>query len=1116
MRKQKENAHHIKNPTNNSNNQFVKKQGRPLKEVVPGNYTKYLRENIPITIPVYKNGDERNYNPCAEPFEIPPEWNEEDAQAFNADVNNPPQNQSEETEFSDPMHPEIEKHLPLSLLQYCNFNVKWIRPKDYVKNFYLDKEIKISYPKKNYVKMRIDIKDTYEIFKKAIASGVDNYEYDIDMLLADDEESRKKNIYKYFYRILDRELEIKVVEIKERPETDEEYKKRRDLEIEEKMKQEALIKSSKKMKTNESKKAATPLSRAHANEKSLITKTISAGFTGYHEERLNLILANPTNITVSEAYKDPTKSIIILSTPAKMMNYNFAKWVGSVFQTIIDQNILDAYTDRPIWHNIYPQKDNFPIFSPTGRYMIKLYFMGKPRKIEIDDSIPCNGDDEYILPFCGSIEEIWPALFTKALIKLNRYKTKYPEHVIDEIGDSSIIYNLTGYIGQTVNLEQHSEEDVKFLKSMQDMLSDEIYCEKKKILICYKKHTQLSENQVTNFEKKAEIEESESPIRDVIKNLFSLKKKTTVKSDSTLVKEKLEMSSIRRFDRSSTRKLSYTGGFLKNLINIGVQGLNFKRPSAQSMFNTEKNRKSSVKEGDENIRTSVQPGEPASLTTGNSNLYYDFAYSISDFFDNENFNVKRLNQVDFSDLKKKLKEFQTSCVYKQLNKDDKKKYIYTLIELKNGEKEEKLIRMEELKKEVRKFNLVKIMNESYGNNSLNFYIPYTPEEILMVKTCLLNNWEFPPPSYFDEKYKISNRNHNIPGLSSKTLSSKKDIDSIKNSHKDIKGYRVIKETESGMESLLGLSQEYSLAVNEQKFPKHTVSHSSWNKESYMQLIENNLDQYAYPKEPIVRQNGGVWIHYPEFKTYFNRFIILHNPNKLYTSHISCENFWKNWKQDMFDPNEVNSVFILNQKEKSLFSENKSSSNMLMLFKPNSEKSFLHSEKIKSYIQFKIVDSDNNVVHDKVILKSFFSTFYTDVLTPDKNYFIIIDGGIIPFGYFIQIFSESHSVTSISHSNYLKTYFGFQSINLRIDHPSIEKSKYYILSRFSIKCLNYTSELLNVEFSINYPDKYAKRFFDIICYKNTTTNKHVLNFNEVIKLKQDANIYYVKYSSHLLI
>ena len=83
--------------------------------------------------------------------------------------------------------------------------------------------------------------------------------------------------------------------------------------------------------------------------------------------------------------------------------------------------------------------------------------MGKYRKIEIDDRMPCGKNDELLLPKCENDEEIWPAIITKAILKLFSYKFKCDDYFYEQIGDSSIIYALTGYIGEKLNYSEKIE-----------------------------------------------------------------------------------------------------------------------------------------------------------------------------------------------------------------------------------------------------------------------------------------------------------------------------------------------------------------------------------------------------------------------------------------------------------------------------------------------------------------------------------------------------------------------------------------------------------------------------------------------------------------------------------
>ena len=83
--------------------------------------------------------------------------------------------------------------------------------------------------------------------------------------------------------------------------------------------------------------------------------------------------------------------------------------------------------------------------------------MGKYRKIVIDDRMPCNMNHELLTPHCEKYEEIWPALISKAILKLFSYKFKNDDYFYEEIGDTSILHALTGYIGEKLVISQYSE-----------------------------------------------------------------------------------------------------------------------------------------------------------------------------------------------------------------------------------------------------------------------------------------------------------------------------------------------------------------------------------------------------------------------------------------------------------------------------------------------------------------------------------------------------------------------------------------------------------------------------------------------------------------------------------
>jgi len=63
-----------------------------------------------------------------------------------------------------------------------------------------------------------------------------------------------------------------------------------------------------------------------------------------------------------------------------------------------------------------------PIISPSGKYWIKIRFMGKERLVEIDDRVPCDYRKSPLLARSNNIMEIWPQLLMKAILKVYSYK----------------------------------------------------------------------------------------------------------------------------------------------------------------------------------------------------------------------------------------------------------------------------------------------------------------------------------------------------------------------------------------------------------------------------------------------------------------------------------------------------------------------------------------------------------------------------------------------------------------------------------------------------------------------------------------------------------------------
>ena len=126
----------------------------------------------------------------------------------------------------------------------------------------------------------------------------------------------------------------------------------------------------------------------------------------------------------------------------------FCKWVGSIFQLIKDRGIKDSFTGQRLYQKIYPQNERgIPLYNDAGRYWIKLHYMGKLVKIEIDDKIPCSVKDKVcLLPKTQNSFELWPMLFTKALFKIQQLHHYDNKHFNREVGQGWILYTLMGLV----------------------------------------------------------------------------------------------------------------------------------------------------------------------------------------------------------------------------------------------------------------------------------------------------------------------------------------------------------------------------------------------------------------------------------------------------------------------------------------------------------------------------------------------------------------------------------------------------------------------------------------------------------------------------------------------
>ena len=1070
--------------------------GKAVKDIVPSNYP-HIRDTLPIPQP---QTSDKVYYPETVPNDIPPEWNETDI--LEVPVESPEQPIEV---FKDPTPEKI--FLPYSLYHNYLFDeVKWERPCDYIRECHLDKAIQKNLPNRNNFKFRVTVHEMYEkekeIRKKTEEEGYyqeeDNSEDSLGF-----EKKDKLAFYRDYFKILDTKVKIQVVNYFQREETDEEYEARMKKEEEELEKNKKEAKN--KKKDPKKKEEIVPVQK----EKLLINE------------------ANPGNISMNEEYP------------------LYCKWLASLFQIIKDREIRDANTNETIWKKIYPQQNGIPVYNPSGKYWVKLYHFGKLRKIEIDDLMPCSKYDQFYLPRCEMLEEIWPAILTKALIKL--YSFKIVSNSFKECGDYSPFYALTGYIPEMIDInkklfkmfdpnaviesnqitsekeqeKEHKSEtnnnpndssnmkiieepsndnnhkndgnglqylDIKKallpssnkpqtpsdtyvdpakLKFLQLVLSDSNYTNKQCILLCYRKgdeikrednhiigqkiyktELQRSDNRLSQL--KAPLRRMSSTVAKSTKSLVELKRLRGLTPQMSRVVEQLDDTNVTSKIKRMTKKNSTNLFSYKEL---------FQRQATVGAASTE----DVIKKA--NMMKNMFEGK----------IHVGFLYNVIEYFDNNKFNMKRLLPIDFSDLKAMVKQLNTTYVFKQLPREEKKIYIQKLKEIKQVQKQEKAKRIENLKLNGQTFICIKIGNSAIEDP--HFFVIHTNDEIEMTKKCLLNNWSFPPISFLDKIYTEKQEENNLLRKA--------------NNKEDNKGGE--KDSNKKTRSRVVGEDGKQIIINEELVKLNSKNNrtNSWNKDIYYQLINNEIEQYNNPKEPLIREKG-TWIEPSEFFHFFNAFILLYNP-KFYNTVFTWDNLWYN-TNDAFVVNSSNKVLRLYLDEKTPDIKNY----IVMLFSANSDVSNKFRD-IPFGIHFDLLSQNQKLSEAREItMTSFFGATHIDNISPEEEHYIIFQNGIFPVGFFFKVLCD-FKIEPMSYGMFLERHLHFNSLKFKIENGVITKNEPYVLLRLKVDIVKEREKL--ILFS-NTNDKYSLDFTEIvICEYNDTfdNKKRKVDFDNMFEL-----------------
>ena len=101
-------------------------------------------------------------------------------------------------------------------------------------------------------------------------------------------------------------------------------------------------------------------------------------------------------------------------TPDFMGAFHAAVMVAAEQQKHIPK---DAYLWELLWPKQCVNGIKYPVYNPSGKYAVKLWWAGGWRKIVIDDRLPVDSQGRCLFPFTTA-KEVWPALLAKAMLKI--------------------------------------------------------------------------------------------------------------------------------------------------------------------------------------------------------------------------------------------------------------------------------------------------------------------------------------------------------------------------------------------------------------------------------------------------------------------------------------------------------------------------------------------------------------------------------------------------------------------------------------------------------------------------------------------------------------------------
>ena len=806
------------------------------------------------------------------------------------------------------------------------------------------------------------------------------------------------------------------------------------------------------------------------------------------------------NTEVQIAYNKLNPSNLNLSIPL----CDYCRWVSSQYQILLDNNINTENDKNHFIRKIYPQdKNGVPKYNPYGLYWVKLFHMGKYRKVVIDDTFPVNKETfDNFLPQCSSPFELWPIILTKALIKLYSYKYKSESYERDEIGDCSILYSLTRYVG----IKLPSYKFIKYLNYLQEIKN-------KQLLNTNTDNKENDDNNQNNEKKEGKVDDIllNSKNNSNIDNGYNIiigyinsrpyyeespansKKNINSKISLNITNSNNDKNNAQfpLIDRNRNNNILYTERTykikdlninLKNRKKIKSQKQNLNIPPDYQLLYDKLNKNTVVstkKELDPYSKFQRYFEEHRFLTTENiyqnyqqyatkktnkvhkSGIICDVGYTLLELFQCGNFNMKRLKPIYFGDMK-----LDIQMKYKQMSPEEKALYLERIKELRKNQKKEKENRINKYLDKGENILCLKFTNESISKDNKKLYeieTSYNLREIEAAKFCIKNDFAFPPENYFENTF--------IPKLTKDEETGEINFWTKNFYHKLLKNF--FKEKEEEQRLLLEEEKKNEILKKEEEAKKNGdvyIPEKEENNNGEEKKVKDHLLNEFEEKSIGFNENlnkslenirPGTWMIFDVFKRCFNNFIMFKNMDE-FKNQLTIDNIWYNYDKDIFEEKESSRIIHLTKIEnnENVVKNNENSncleeSELYIIFEPNSEK---NKKSVSSELPYTISEEAQN------------NNKYNDI-----NFSLTI--------IIYEIDTNNKKATElISYS--LKNYFSILNLNLSKITKNPETKEYFI---------NIQGDLCPFGYHLHY-------LSNVYTIENYTYNQFLINFKNFIEKK----------------